>query len=234
MRILMIDHFEGSEAGIVGRALADAGAVIDRRAPYRGEPLPSDPDGFDALVSFGGPQNALDDAAFPYLRPLATLTARFGAANKAVLGICLGSQIIARGHGAVNILGRPIEFGWQPVRPTPEGRGDPMIAALGDGAPLFHWHSDTYTLPLGATRLAFSDQTETQAFRVGRAVYGIQFHFEADAEIVADWSEAHAATAEAAHPGWATVMPGLAATVGQDAERVGRLLADAFIARVFA
>lgn len=234
MRILMIDHFEGSEAGIVGRALTDAGAVIDRRALYRGAPVPSEPDGFDALVSFGGPQNALDDDAFPYLAPLAALTARFGAANKAVLGICLGSQIIARGHGARNILGRPIEFGWQPVRPTPEGRADPMIAALGESAPLFHWHCDTYTLPPGAAHLASSDQTAIQAFRIGRAVYGIQFHFEADAAIVADWSEAHAATAEAAHPGWATVMPRLAATLGREAEQVGRRLADAFISRVLA
>lgn len=234
MRVLMIDHFEGSEAGIVGRALADAGAVIDRRAPYRGEPLPTEPDGYDALVSFGGPQNALDDDAFPYLAPLAELTARFGTANKAALGICLGSQLIARGHGATNILGRPIEFGWQPVRPTAEGRADPVLAALGDGAPLFHWHCDTYTLPPGAVHLALSDQTQTQAFRIGRAVYGIQFHFEADVAIVADWSEAYATTAEAAHPGWARVMPSLAATVGQEAERVGRRLADAFIARVFA
>lgn len=234
MRILMIDHFEGSEAGIVGRALADAGAVIDRRAPYRGEPLPADANGHDALVSFGGPQNALDDARFPYLAPLAELTARFGAANKAVLGICLGSQVIARGHGATNILGRPIEFGWQEVRPTAEGRADPVISALGDGAPVFHWHSDTYTLPPGAVHLASSDHTATQAFRIGRAVYGIQFHFEADTTIVADWCAAHSDIAEAAHPGWSTVMPQLARTVGVEAEQVGRRLADGFIARVFA
>jgi GMP synthase-like glutamine amidotransferase len=234
MRILMIDHFEGSEAGIVGRALVDAGAVIDRRAPYRGEPLPTDADGHDALVSFGGPQNALDDARFPYLAPLAALTAQFGAANKAVLGICLGSQVIARGHGATNILGRPIEFGWREVRPTAEGRADPVISALGDGAPVFHWHSDTFTLPPGAAHLASSDHTATQAFRIGRAVYGIQFHFEADTAIVTDWSTAFPEIVETAHPGWLDALPVLSQSLGRQAEQVGRRLADGFIARVFA
>ena len=53
-----------------------------------------------------------------------------------------------------NILGRPVEFGWHEVRPTEAGRADPVLAALGDGAPIFHWHIDTFTLPPGAVHLA--------------------------------------------------------------------------------
>jgi GMP synthase-like glutamine amidotransferase len=77
----------------------------------------------------------------------AELARSFGDAGKAVLGICLGAQLIARGFGAENVLGRPIEFGWRPVRPTEEGRLDPVVSALGEGAPVFHWHLDTFTLP---------------------------------------------------------------------------------------
>src|ERR1700693_4275512 len=95
---------------------------------------------------------------------------------KPVLGICLGAQLVARGYGSKNILARPVEFGWKDVHPTVAGRGDPPLPAPGGGAPLFHWHTDTFTLPQGAVHLAASAMTLHQAFRIGRAVYGIQFH----------------------------------------------------------
>ena len=82
------------------------------------------------LVVLGGAQSAVDDADHPYLPKLAALTRIFGHAGKAVLGICLGAQVVARGHGARNILGRPIEFGWRQVRPTDEGRT--RSGAIGD------------------------------------------------------------------------------------------------------
>ena len=67
------------------------------------------------------------------------------------------------------------------------GRRDPLIAPLGEGAPVFHWHLDTFTLPAGPVHLAESDRTALQAFRLGRATYGIQFHFEADRALVEKW-----------------------------------------------
>ena len=119
-----------------------------------------------------------------------------------MLGICLGSQLVARAYGAQNILGRPIEFGWHEVRPTEAGRSDPVIGAIPGGAPLFHWHNDTFTLPPGAAHLAESDMTRHQAFRMGRAVYGIQFHFEADRPLVEEWSTKFAQTIEGYAPDW--------------------------------
>ena len=142
-----------------------------------------------------------------------------------MLGSCLGAQIIARGYGARNILGRPLEFGWHEVRATKEGRSDPVISAIGPAAPLFHWHVDTFTLPPGAAHLAESDATAIQAFRIGRAVYGIQFHFEAGTELVASWTRDFAEEIEPYAPEWFEQHAAEAAKHGAAADAAGLALA---------
>lgn len=232
MRILAIENFVGTPLGQVGAALTEAGAAVDLRRPWAGEAIPADPNGYDGLVVLGGEQSALDDAEHPYLPRLAALTRTFGEADKAVLGICLGAQLVARGAGAENILGRPVEFGWHEVRPTAAGRSDPLIAGLGDGAPLFHWHLDTFTLPPGAVHLATSAQTAIQAFRIGRAVYGIQFHFEADRKLVETWSNDFAPIIATYAPEWDARRPADAARYGARADATGAAIARAWIGLV--
>jgi GMP synthase-like glutamine amidotransferase len=229
MRILAVENFTGTPLGLVGEALAETGAAVDLRRPYRGEPLPQSPAGYDGIVVLGGEQSALDDADYPYLPRLAALTRAFTGADKAVLGICLGSQLVARGAGAENILGRPVEFGWHSVTPTAAGRRDPVLSTLGEGAPLFHWHLDTFTLPPGATHLAESAQTPIQAFRIGRATYGIQFHFEADRKLVAKWSADFAPVIATYAPGWEAERPRAAAVHGPRADATGAAIARAWI-----
>jgi GMP synthase-like glutamine amidotransferase len=229
MRILAVENFTGTPLGLVGEALAEAGAEIDLRRPHQGEPLPESPAGYDGIVVLGGEQSAVDDTDYPYLPRLAALTRAFTAADRAVLGICLGSQLVARGAGATNILGRPVEFGWHPVTPTEAGRHDPLIATLGEGAPLFHWHLDTFTLPPGATHLAQSAMTPIQAFRIGRATYGIQFHFEADRRLVETWSADFAPVIATYAPDWETERPRAAAAYGPRADATGAAIARAWI-----
>lgn len=229
MKILVVENYRGTHLGLVGRALAEADAAVDLRLMYEGDALPPDAGGHDGIVVLGGGQDALADAAHPYLPALAELTRTFGAADKPVLGICLGSQIVARGHGGRNILGRPIEIGWRSVTPTDAGRSDPLIAAIGDGAPLFHWHTDTFDLPEGATRLASSAQTPNQAFRIGRAVYGIQFHFEADRGVVADWTTAYAELLANGAPEWPAEHARVEAELGPVADAVGLEIARAWV-----
>ena len=229
MRVLAVENFVGTPLGLVGAALAEAGAEVDLRKPYAGESLPETPAGYDGIVVLGGEQSALDDADYPYLPGLAALTRSFTDAGKAVLGICLGSQLVARGAGAENILGRPVEFGWHEVTPTAAGRRDPVIAALGEGAPLFHWHLDTFTLPPAATHLAASAMTPIQAFRIGRATYGIQFHFEANRTLVEKWSADFAPVIAAYAPDWAVERPRAAALYGPRADAAGAALARAWI-----
>jgi len=228
MRVLVIENYPKTTLGLVGQVLSESGAECRVLRTHAGDSVPAASDGFDGLVILGGAQDALDDATYPYLAEEASLARDFGAADKAVLGICLGAQLVARGHGAENILGRPIEFGWHEVRTTPEGRSDPVLSVLGDAAPLFHWHVDTFTLPPGAMKLAESDATSLQAFRIGRAVYGIQFHFEAGTELVASWTRDFAHEIEPYAPDWFERHPVEAGIHGPAADAAGLALARAW------
>lgn len=232
MRVLVIENYPKTTLGLVGRALAEAGAETRLIRTHVGDPLPSSPEAFDALIMLGGAQDALDDANHPYLKPEAALARAFGEADKAVLGICLGAQILARGYGATNILGRPLEFGWHEVRATEAGRTDPVLSMLGGVAPIFHWHVDTFTLPPGATHLATSAQTSMQAFRIGRAVYGTQFHFEAGTDLVADWTRDFAEEIDATVPDWFARHPQEARRHGPAADAAGLALARAWVAQI--
>lgn len=228
MRVLVIENYVGTPPGLVGQALAKRGVEVDLRAAWQGAPLPEAADSHAGLVVLGGDQTALDDAECPWLPQAVRLTQVFGAADKPVLGICLGAQLVARGAGGENILGNPIEFGWHPVRPTAEGRSDPVMSALGEGSPIFHWHTDTFTLPPAATHLAESDMTALQAFRIGRATYGIQFHFEADRGLVERWNVDFAEQIAAHTPDWPERHAGEAARHGGKADATGEALASAW------
>jgi GMP synthase (glutamine-hydrolysing) len=229
MRVLVLENFPGTPLGQVEKALAEAGAEIEFCRAFEGDTVPMGHGGHNALVVLGGGQSALDDDDSPWLPAVAALTRDFGAADKAVLGICLGAQLVARGHGAKNLLGRPIEFGWHEVRPTGAGRTDPLIAPFAAGAPIFHWHLDTFTLPPGAVRLAESDQTDIQAFRIGRAVYGIQFHFEADRRLVEFWNQRFAEEIAGYVPGWPAQHAVEAARHGETADATGLAIARAWV-----
>ncbi len=229
MHVLIALNHPRTNLGTVGVALAEAGARLDVVACHEGGVLPESHEGHDALVVYGGGQNALADAEHPYLPHLARLTRDFGEADKAVLGICLGSQIVARGHGGRNVIGRPIEFGWTGIRPTAAGREDPLMAALGDGAPMFEWHNDTFELPQGAVHLAENDHTRHQAFRIGRAVYACQFHFEAFRPAVEEWVEDYSDLIEREVPGWLARRAAEAETLGRRADEVGLAIARAWV-----
>lgn len=232
MRVLVVDNYPETSLGLVGTALQEAGATIDLRVMHQGDDLPVDPGGHDAIVVFGGGQNALADDLHPYLPGLVRLIRAFGDAGKAVLGVCLGSQLVARAYGATNIIGLPIEFGWKAVTPTDAAADDPVVSHLGSGAPMFHWHYDTFTLPPGSAHLATSEQTRHQAFRIGRAVYGIQFHFEVDVALADRWTTTFAGQIAAHTPDWAGRYPAEAATLGPQAERTGLAMARAWVGLV--
>lgn len=232
MRVAVVENTRVSPLGQVGTALIEAGAEIATYRPFLDGKLPEDRQAHDALVVLGGEQNALDDACHPYLPALARLMRAYGEADKAVLGICLGAQILARGYGATNVLGATTEFGWHRVRPTPAGAGDPVLGAAGAEFPIFQWHSDTFTLPDGAVHLAENGAVANQAFRLGRATYGTQFHFEANRSVVADWTQAFVDAAEAIRPGWQRDHPTHAAAHGPDADAAGLALARAWVALI--
>ncbi|MCP4381078.1 MAG: type 1 glutamine amidotransferase [Hyphomicrobiales bacterium] len=229
MRVFVIENYPHTPLGQVETALREAGAGLSHWRAFANEDLPEDAECFDALVVLGGGQNALDDQLSPWLPAVTRLARRYGDMDKAVLGICLGAQLVARGYGANNILGRPVEFGWYEVRPTEAGRSDAVIAPLDGGAPIFHWHADTFSLPPGAVHLAVSDQTAIQAFRIGRAVYGIQFHLEADERVVEDWNHHFADEISELAPDWLGNYSDEAARNAGTASSVGLAVARAWV-----
>jgi GMP synthase-like glutamine amidotransferase len=184
------------------------------------------------MVVLGGGQNALADDEYPYFPALLELTRDFAGKDRAVLGICLGSQLVARAFGGENRIGGANEFGWHGVSLTPDAKADPVLGALPEKFPIFQWHDDTFELPQNAVRLAGNEVAENQAFRLGRAVYGFQFHFEADRPMVKDWSSSFAPTIASRYPDWADKLDGEMALNGPDADAAGIAIARAWVATI--
>jgi GMP synthase (glutamine-hydrolysing) len=156
-----------------------------------------------------------------------------------ILGVCLGSQVLAAAAGAAVYPGPAgREIGWDEVTLTPEGRLDPLARSLLDepsrsSARIFHWHGDTFDLPPGAVRLAFSSRYANQAFRIGACAYGFQFHFEVDADMIAAWVERGADYAREGGYETEPILSGRALYL--EAMRVrGRALVEAFAGLIVA
>jgi len=232
MRVAIVENTDGTQHGLVGLALAEAGAIVDQYRPYLGQALPDSLEGVDALVVFGGEQTALSDNTHPYLGPLSALMRQMVAADRAVLGICLGCQLMARGFGARNHIGTSSEFGWSQISATDPGRCDPVLSAVTADFMAFQWHSDTFDTPLDAVHLARSSAVKNQAFRVGRAGYAMQFHFEANRAIVSSWTKRFPTQIEAMAPGWIEGHHDHAPASGAAADVAGLALARAFVAQI--
>lgn len=179
-RGLVLEHVDVNPVGVWAEALADRGVELDVRRADR-EPLPA-LEGYDLVVSMGGPQSADDDDGHPWLADEARLLGEACAAGLPVLGVCLGGQLIARALGATCRRGTGWEFGLHPLRVAPAASR--FGGALEPGAAVLHFHADTFTLPPGARRLASTAAYANQAFAAGSAL-ALQFHLEprlADAE----------------------------------------------------
>lgn len=231
MRVAIVENTRITHHGQIGVALHEAAARVTLFRPWMDQTLPECID-HDALIVFGGEQAATDDHTHPYLPALAQLMRRYSEADKAVLGICLGSQILARGFGAENRLGAAPEFGWCTVEKTETAKDDPVLGQLPGQFPIFQWHSDTFTLPTAAQRLAGSAVAENQAYRIGRATYGTQFHFEASCAVVKDWTKTFPDLIETLSPGWDRNHLELAQTLGAAADQHGLALARAWVSLI--
>lgn len=178
MRILVVEHHHKPSVGVIGETLHELGFETPTVWCASGEALPPGHHEHEGIVVLGGAMTALDDERCPYLPGLARLIRDFAEADKPVLGVCLGAQLIARAFDAVLRIGGPLEFGFHTVTPTAAAASDPVLRHLDRPLPLFQWHTDHYELPQGAVHLAVGENHENQAYRIGRAVYGMQFHFE--------------------------------------------------------
>ncbi|MCF4967578.1 type 1 glutamine amidotransferase [Nostoc sp. CMAA1605] len=150
---------------------------------YAQDPLPPIED-FDWLVVMGGPMNIYEDEQYPWLTQEKRFIEQAIAANKTVIGICLGSQLIADVLGSKVYPGEYKEIGWFPIELTEAAQESYIFGDLPQKFTVFHWHGDTFDLPSGATRLAYSAACQNQAFIYNEKVLGLQFHLESTPESV--------------------------------------------------
>lgn len=191
-RIRVLQHVAAEPLGIIGDALQARGVEAEYLRIFEGEPVPEDINGASGLIVMGGPMGVYEQEDYPFLRHEMRLIESALRAEKPVLGICLGSQLLAAALGAEVRKAQRKEIGWLPVSLTEAARDDRLFSDVEGSFMAYHWHGDVFDLPPGATSLASSAQTQCQAFSHGGKAYGFLFHLEATQKIVEDMTRGFA------------------------------------------
>jgi GMP synthase (glutamine-hydrolysing) len=189
-KILLILHKSTTNPGPVAEILQTRGYQIESRIPREGDPLPLTMDDYEAAISFGGAMSANDGEKLPFIRAeLDWISTTVLSSNKPFLGICLGSQLLARALGGT-VARHPqgeVEIGYHCLTPTLTGRkyfNSPYY--------FYHWNSEGFEMPSGAVRLASGEIFENQAFRYGDNAIGVQFHPEMVQSTLERWQKTEA------------------------------------------
>ena len=186
MDVLVLQHIACEPPGVYEDVLVERGVSIERIELDEGGVLPTHRD-LDAVIAMGGPMSVNDEAELPWLADEKRFVAETVLAGTPFWGVCLGVQLLAASLGARVYLGSAPEVGLLPVTLTDEAVADPVFAGMPHELLSLQWHGDTFDLPDGATRLAGSSAYPNQAFRVGAAAYGVQFHLEVSSGLAREW-----------------------------------------------
>jgi GMP synthase-like glutamine amidotransferase len=189
-----VENDPSDDARRLGDWLVEGGLELAVVRPYAGEPLPDTLDGYAAVVVLGGEQSAYPDASgvpgTPWFPALERLLRKAVRERVPTLGVCLGGQLLASAHaGTVERSPAGPEIGARLVARRDVADNDPIFAAVPFAPDVLQWHYDEITeLPVGAVLLAASTNYPHQAFRLGDAAWGLQFHIECDIEMLAAWA----------------------------------------------
>ena len=182
MRVLAITHGPSVGPGVFEDAVNAAGhELVERQLPVDGAPS----EDADAILVLGGAMHPDEEERHGWLRPELRYLEQQLERGTPMLGVCLGSQLIARAAGARVFRADAPEVGWFPVDVTEAGGSDPVASSLPSRFDAFQWHHYTHDLPDGGVELARSEAC-LQAYRLGSA-WGVQFHPEVRAEQVDSW-----------------------------------------------
>lgn len=176
MRIHSLQHVPFEDIGSLAQEIATKGHSLSTTHWYKGDSAPA-LDSFDVLIVMGGPMGVYDDDIYPWLTAEKELIAEAITSGKKVLGICLGAQLIACVLGAKVTRNAHREIGWLPLQINPNST-HPVASILANCNEVFHWHGDTFELPVQAQLIAASQACEHQAYVVDNQIYGFQFHLE--------------------------------------------------------
>jgi GMP synthase (glutamine-hydrolysing) len=181
-KIAAVQNIECETLGTIEQMFKSDGFQIDN-INAQSQPVPTTSKGYDAIVILGGPMAVYDD--LPYLQREQDLIREAIKNDTPVLGICLGSQLIAQAAGGKVYKAKKKEIGMDSVTITPASSNDIFRGVTDKTIRVFQWHGDTYDLPSSAKMLAYTD-LYPQAFRIGSAV-GLQFHLEVDKPLIERW-----------------------------------------------
>ena len=184
MKVLVLQHESCETLGVFEEELQKRD-IQSRYVKVYEEAVPKSFKGFSKIIILGGPMNVYEEETCPFLRAEDVLIKEALKKRVPLLGICLGSQLIAKAAGAKVRKGPEKEIGWYTIRLTEEGKRDRLFNRFKDEFKVFHWHGDTFDLPAGAVPLAEND-LYLQAFRLESA-YALQFHLEVTEEMIKDW-----------------------------------------------
>ena len=232
--VLILQHVAAEPPGLIGEALAGRGQPTRTVRPFAGDAVPGSLGSATGLVVMGGPMSAGDLDRHPPLRAELALIEEALRSGVPVLGVCLGSQLIARVLGADVAPAPQQEIGWGGVALTDAAAEDPLFAGVPRRFTVFHWHGDAFALPAGCERLAWSARTDCQAFRYGapeRGAYGLLFHLEVTPGIVQSMTVAFAGELAANDLDAATVREGAAAHLPAT-QQIGRRVFGRWAGRV--
>ncbi len=188
--VLVLQHVPHETLGMLAPCLESAGLSWQTVELYR---RPRDPPmalplgGAAGLVVLGGPMNVDQVERFPCLDLEVHWIREALERELPTLGVCLGSQLLAKALGARVSPNPRKEIGWYEIRLTPEAEADPLFEGVAPSQVVFQWHGDTFELPDRAVHLARSELCVHQAFRYGTSAWGLQFHVEMTRDLVESW-----------------------------------------------
>ena len=180
LRIHYIRHVPFEGLGRIENWAQAQGHKITSSLMYEDGVLP-ELEGIDWLVVMGGPMGTYDEDKYDWLAGEKVYIAEAIKAEKVVIGICLGAQIIAEITGGEVFKGEYSEIGWHQVKLTEEAQRSPLFSEFPEKLYVLQWHGDSFTLPESAIRVIEGEVYENQAFMIGSKILGLQFHLEFDA-----------------------------------------------------
>jgi GMP synthase (glutamine-hydrolysing) len=188
--VCAIQHAPCETLGLLAEVLIQQGITVNYVRPFRRERIPRGLGNQAGLIVMGGPMGVYEQERYPYLRQELRLIEHALKEGKAVLGVCLGSQLLAAALGAKVSPGQRKEIGWHPITLARAAAKDRLWRGVEKSFLGYHWHGDVFKLPRGAVALASSELTACQAFSYGTAAYGILFHLEVNRPIIRDMTRA--------------------------------------------
>lgn len=183
LRIHYFQHEPYEGPGCIREWAEKENHLLSSTRLYDGENPPAVHE-IDLLIIMGGSMGIYDEADYPWLIDEKKYLKDAIDTGKAVLGICLGAQLLAGVLGAKVNRAKYKEIGWFPIRKTEAGRSSTLLQSMPDRLNVFHWHGDQFDIPQGCVSFAESDACPNQLFQFGDRVAGLQFHFEATVDSI--------------------------------------------------